>query len=85
MIWIRQILQLLSTFAKLCCLCCSHSAVEDGGEVELGASLDFGKKKKKKSKKKDGEGAEGAGDEEDMNLDDDLNLVRRPHVLIQLQ
>ena len=45
---------------------------------DVDASLDFGKKKKKKSKSKDTEGVEDgapAGDE-DLNLDDDLNLVR---------
>lgn len=46
-------------------------------DVELGDSLDFGKKKKKKSKSKEAtEGADGEGAEEEAEADDDLNLVR---------
>ncbi|KAH7615872.1 hypothetical protein Ndes2526B_g09183 [Nannochloris sp. 'desiccata'] len=48
--------------------------VEDNAAEDIGASLDFGKKKKKKSKSKDAEGGEGAGDDGEMDMDDDLNL-----------
>ena len=49
-------------------------AVDDEGDDNIDASLDFGKKKKKKkSKGEDGEaGAEGAAEDD---MDDDLNLV----------